>query len=77
MNFGGSQAVAIEEWCAYLSELTGFTPVFRDNPKAFGSLQIDPAKLHAIAGPTVVDWKDGILEMVRTLAPQLLKEGSP
>jgi nucleoside-diphosphate-sugar epimerase len=73
VNFGGSQAVSIEDWCAYLTELTGFTPIFNENPKAFGSLQIDTTKLHAIAGPTQVDWKDGIREMVQTLGPQLLK----
>ena len=73
VNFGGSQAVSIEEWCAYLSELSGFEPVFKENPKGFGSLQIDTTKLHAIAGPTEVDWKDGIREMVQSLAPQLLK----
>jgi len=73
VNFGGSQAVAIEEWCAYLAELSGFTPVFKENPKAFGSLQIDTTQLHAITGPSQVDWKDGIREMVQTLAPQLLK----
>ncbi|MBK7730849.1 MAG: NAD(P)-dependent oxidoreductase [Gammaproteobacteria bacterium] len=73
VNFGGSQAVSIEEWCAYLQELSGFKPVFREDPKAFGSLQIDTTRLHAIAGPTEVDWKQGIREMVQTLAPQLLK----
>jgi len=73
VNFGGSQAVSIEEWCAYLSELSGLQPVFKENPKGFGSLQIDTTRLHAIAGPTEVDWKDGIREMVATLAPQLLK----
>jgi nucleoside-diphosphate-sugar epimerase len=72
VNFGGSQPVAIEEWCAYLAELTGFEPKFQENPKAFGSLQIDTTKLHALCGPTAVDWKDGIREMVQTLAPQLL-----
>jgi UDP-glucuronate 4-epimerase len=73
VNFGGSQAVSIEEWCAYLQELTGFEPVFNENPKAFGSLQIDTTRLHSLVGPTEVDWKAGIREMVQTLAPQLLK----
>ena len=48
--------------------------MFKENPKGFGSLQIDTTKLHAIAGPTEVDWKDGIREMVQTLGPQLLKK---
>ena len=73
MNFGGSQAVSIEEWCGYLQELTGFEPVFHESPKAFGSLQIDTTRMHALVGPTAVDWKAGMLEMVQTLAPQLLK----
>ena len=74
VNFGGSQAVSIEEWCAYLAELTGFQPVFKENPKGFGSLQIDTTKLHAIAGPTEVHWKDGMREMIQALGPQLLKK---
>lgn len=73
MNFGGSQKVSIEQWCEYLSELSGFEPVFRDDPKAFGSLCIDTTRMHELIGPTSVDWKQGILEMVRSLSPQLLK----
>ena len=74
VNFGGSQAVSIEEWCAYLQELTGFEPVFQDNPKAFGSLAIDPTRMHELIGPTRVDWKDGIRRMVANLAPELLRD---
>src|SRR5262245_50241832 len=73
LNFGGSQPVAIEQWCAWLAELTGFEPVFRANPKAFGSLQIDTTRMHAICGPTEVDWRQGMREMLQTLAPKLLR----
>ncbi len=73
VNFGGSQAVSIEQWCAYLQELTGFEPVFRENPEAFGSLQLDTTRMHALIGQTAVDWKHGMREMVQVLAPQLLK----
>jgi UDP-glucuronate 4-epimerase len=73
LNFGGSQAVSIEEWCTYLGELTGFTPQFRDNPKAFGALSIDTDEMHKLIGPTQVDWRDGMRRMVQTLAPQLIK----
>lgn len=74
VNFGGSQAVSIEQWCAYLQELTGFEPVFQDNPKAFGSLAIDPTRMHQLIGPTRVDWKDGIRRMVANLGPELLRD---
>ncbi len=73
VNFGGSEAVSIEQWCAYLEELTGLQPVFRENPLAFGSLRIDTAKMHSLIGETRVDWRDGMLSLVRRLAPELLR----
>ena len=76
VNFGGSQAVGIEEWCAFLSELTGLEPEFRDNPAAFGSLAIDSQRMHDLIGPTRVDWREGVRNMVTTLSPQLLKPGT-
>lgn len=72
-NFGGSQKVSIEEWCAYLGELTGLVPRFEESPLAFGSLAIDPARMHALIGETHVDWRDGMRRMVAALAPELLK----
>ena len=73
VNFGGSQKVSIEEWCAYISELTGFEPVFNDNPQAFGSLCIDLEKMHSLIGETSVDWREGIRRQMQNLAPELLK----
>jgi len=72
-NFGGSQAVAIEEWCAYIGEKTGLTPVFEDSAVAFGGLAIDPTKMHSLIGETKVDWRDGIDRMLRALAPDAVK----
>lgn len=74
VNFGGSEAVSIEEWCAWLQELTGLTPEFRDNPQAFGSLAIDTTRMHELIGPTRVDWREGVRNMVATLSRQLLKQ---
>lgn len=73
-NFGGSDRTSIEQWCAYLTELTGFEPVFQDNPKAFGSLCIDTTRMHSLIGETRVDWKTGVRSMVEALAPQLIKD---
>ncbi|HEY6132135.1 MAG TPA: NAD(P)-dependent oxidoreductase [Halioglobus sp.] len=73
LNFGGSQKVSIEEWCAYISGLTGFEPIFKDNPKAFGSLCIDTQKMHAMIGETHVDWRQGIRRQIQALAPDLLR----
>lgn len=73
LNFGGSEQTSIEQWCEYLTELTGFEPIFQDNPQAFGSLAIDTERMHEAIGPTTVSWKEGILGMVRSLSPELLK----
>jgi len=71
-NFGGSQRVSIEEWCAYLGEITGLKPNFVSNPMAFGSITIDPTRMHELIGETKVDWKDGMRRMVKALAPETL-----
>ena len=74
VNFGGSEKTSIEQWCAYISELTGFEPIFQQNPKAFGSLCIDTTKMHELIGETRVDWKDGIKRQLQALAPEVLKQ---
>lgn len=71
-NFGGSQKVSIEEWCDYISELTGFEAKFSENPKAFGSLAIDTERMHELIGPTSVDWHDGVRRQLQNLAPDVL-----
>ena len=73
VNFGGSHRTSIEDWCGYLGELTGFTPTFREDARAFGSLCIDTTRMHELIGPTSVDWREGIRGMVQALAPELLQ----
>ena len=72
VNFGGSKKTSVEQWCAYLEELTGLPPAFKHNPRAFGSLSIDTTRMHQLIGETRVDWREGLLSMVKNLAPELL-----
>ena len=72
-NFGGSERVSIEEWCAYLGELTGLKPTFAPTTKAFGSIAIDPTRMHALIGETKVKWRDGMKRMAKALAPDLVR----
>lgn len=72
-NFGGSQQTSIEEWCAYITELTGFEPVFNETSKAFGSLAIDTTRMHELIGETSVDWREGIKRQFNNLCPEVLK----
>lgn len=76
VNWGGGQVVSIEDWCQWISELTGFTATFDPQASAFGSLVADMGKLQGILGDqpiSTVDWKDGILRMLRCMGPQWLK----
>jgi len=72
VNFGGSDKTSIEQWCGFLQELTGFEPVFKENPRAFGSLCIDTTRMHELIGETRTDWKTGIRRLVQSLAPELI-----
>lgn len=73
VNWGGSEATSIEEWCAYLGELTGLEAKFNPTDATIGSVTLDPTKMHELVGRTKVDWRDGIRRMVETLNPELLK----
>lgn len=76
VNWGGGQVVSIEEWCAWINELTGFEARFDLQPTAFGSLVPDTSRLQEILGSepvSRVDWKDGVLGLLRKMGPQWLK----
>lgn len=73
VNWGGSEQVSIEEWCAYLGELTGLKPEFNYTEETFGSLPVDLTRMHELLGRTRVSWRDGIRRMVQTLNPELLR----
>ncbi|CAA0107951.1 GDP-L-fucose synthase [BD1-7 clade bacterium] len=72
VNLGGSVVVGIEEWCEYISELTGLSPIYNSTNNALGNLTVDVSKLESIAGPSTVDWKQGVRVMLEDLAPELL-----
>jgi len=73
VNWGGSEAVSIEDWTGYLSELTGLEARLEPNDSAFGSLQLDLTRMHALLGETKVAWRDGIRRMVEARNPELLR----
>ena len=72
INWGGHQAVSIEEWCGWLGELTGIEPHFEPTADTIDSVQIDLTRLHRLVGTTTVDWRDGMRRMVEALHPELL-----
>jgi UDP-glucuronate 4-epimerase len=73
LNWGGSDAASIEEWTAYLGELTGLVPKLEPTDKALGSLELDLTRMHEALGRTTVGWRDGIRRLVQARNPELLR----
>lgn len=69
VNWGGSEAVSIEEWCAYLGGLVGAEPRFEPTEQTIDSVQIDTTRMHELAGPTTLPWREGMRRMARALHP--------
>ena len=72
VNWGGSEPVSIEEWCAYLTELTGADHNLVADEKMLPSVGIDTTRMHELIGRTTVSWKDGFRRMVEARNPELL-----
>jgi nucleoside-diphosphate-sugar epimerase len=74
VNWGGDQAVSVEEWCGYLSELTGVPARFAPTRDTIDSVQIDLSRMHELVGTTSVHWRDGMRRMVASRHPELLAD---
>ncbi len=72
INWGGSEPVSIEEWCAYMGELTGLQPQFNPTDRTIESLPLDPSRMHELVGETRVPWREGIRRMIEARNPELL-----
>jgi len=64
VNWGGTEAVDLEQWCAYLGELVGADATFVETDATIGGVTIDTTKMVELAGPTQVAWRDGLRRMV-------------
>lgn len=69
LNWGGSEPVSIEEWTAWLGELTGLEPRLVPSERALGSLELDLTRMHAALGRTKVAWRDGLRRMLLSRTP--------
>jgi len=71
VNWGGDEAVSIEEWCSHLAALTGLPVEFALTERTIDSVDIDLTRMHELVGPTTVDWRDGMRRMVAARHPEL------
>ncbi|MHB8669943.1 MAG: NAD-dependent epimerase/dehydratase family protein [Acidimicrobiales bacterium] len=75
LNWGG-EPVTIEEWCAYLGELTGLEPAFAPTDQTIASVTVDLTRFHAVAGAPTVGWREGMRRMVAVRHPDLMGTAS-
>jgi nucleoside-diphosphate-sugar epimerase len=73
VNWGGDEKVSIEDWTAYLSELTGLPAKLVTSEQSLASVALNLDRLHELVGHSTVQWKDGFRRMVAALRPDLLK----
>ena len=73
VNWCGTEHVSIEEWCAYLGELCGLEPKLEPTEHTLESVMTDDARMRELVGPAEVPWRQGLREMVESLAPELLR----
>jgi|tagenome__1003787_1003787.scaffolds.fasta_scaffold20867136_2 UDP-glucuronate 4-epimerase len=64
VNWGGTEAADLEEWCTYLGELVGREATFVETDATIGGVTIDTTKMVELIGPTQVAWRDGLRRMV-------------
>jgi len=64
VNWGGTEAADLEEWCAYLGEVVGQEATFVETDATIGGVTIDTTKMVELIGPTQVAWRDGLRRMV-------------
>ncbi|HTU39936.1 MAG TPA: NAD(P)-dependent oxidoreductase [Acidimicrobiales bacterium] len=69
VNWGGSEAVSIEEWCGYLAGLAGTEARFEPTEQTIDSVEIDTTRMHELAGETTVPWREGMHRMAKALHP--------
>jgi len=74
VNWGGDEAASIEEWCSYISDLTGVPVKFAPTTDTIDSVDIDLTRMHELVGTTTVPWRDGMARMVRSRHPELLSD---
>ena len=73
VNWGGVEVVSIQEWCAYLGELTGVEPKFFPTDQTLASVSVDTTRMEALVGKTKVHWKDGFRRLVAAKYPERLR----
>jgi UDP-glucuronate 4-epimerase len=77
VNWGGDDAVGIDEWCEYIGDLVGIAPSFVKTDQTIQSVTIDTTRMHELIGGTKVAWRDGFRRMIEARHPELTLKTAP
>jgi UDP-glucuronate 4-epimerase len=73
VNWGGDERVSVEEWCAYLSDLTGVPAKLEPSENSLASVALNLGRMHDLVGHTTVGWREGFRRMLEAQRPGLLR----
>lgn len=76
VNWGGDEAVSVQDWATYAGELMGIEPTV-DAVPIEGTLRgsiADTTRRASITGPCTVDWREGIRRTIALRHPDKLVE---
>ncbi len=79
VNWGGDEAVSVQQWTALFAELLGVEAEVVVEPIAGASVGsvVDPTRRTAITGPCRVPWRDGFHRMAHDLYPDRVAAPAP
>ena len=72
VNWGGEEVVSVQEWTAFITELTGVEIPLQEGASAIPSVVADLTKQHELVGKAEVGWRDGFRRMLQARHPELL-----
>lgn len=64
VNLAGEETVTVQEWTAFLTELTGVAIPLVEAPTAMPPVTCDLTRQHELVGAATVGWRDGFRRMV-------------
>ena len=78
VNWGGDEAVSVQEWSAYFGELLGVEAkvVVEEIPGASIGSVGDHTKRSAITGPCRVGWREGFRRVAEHFHPDRVGRGA-
>jgi nucleoside-diphosphate-sugar epimerase len=79
VNWGGDEGVSVQEWCAFMGEITGIEPDVQVKiiPGTLRGSIADPTRRMSFTGPCKINWRDGIRRTLAERYPNGFTPGQP